>query len=127
MSYAKSPSDAFVLPQASPTLTVVLIAANMAFNIVANASFKVSATSTSWRGFLFWQVIGNLAGLITVLTLTALLRYIPLHVAFPITTALAIFGVQVVAALLLFHEPIPPVRWLGTILMVIGIALMGGR
>lgn len=127
MSRTKPLSDAFVLPQASPALTVILIAVNMVFNIVANASFKVSATSTSWRGFLFWQVVGNLAGLITVLTLTALLRHIPLHVAFPITTALAIFGVQVVAASLLFHETIPPARWLGTILMVIGIALMGGR
>jgi len=98
--------------------------ANLFFNIVANASFKLSAASPDWRNFLFWQVVGNLAGFITVLTLTGLLRHIPLHVAFSVTTGLAVIGVQVAAASALFHETIPPERWLGTALVVIGILLI---
>jgi len=106
---------------------VVLIGGNLLFNIVANASFKLSAASSGWRNFLAWQIVGNLAGLVTVLTLTALLRFIPLHVAFPLTTGLAVVGVQVVAASLLFHEPISSAQWLGALLVVMGIVLIGRR
>ena len=106
---------------------LALVGGNLLFNIVANASFKLSAASPGWRGFLTWQVIGNLAGLITVLALTGLLRFIPLHAVFPITTGLAVIGVQVVAAQLLFHEPISAAQWLGTLLVVCGIVLIGGR
>ncbi len=121
------------LLDASPVLSAhgltlaALFGANLVFNVVANASFKVSASSTNWRGFLLWQVIGNLAGLITVLTLTALLRYIPLAVAYPVTVGLAVIGVQVVGALILFRETISLMQWAGTLLIVIGILLIGGR
>lgn len=101
-----------------------LLAGNLLFNIVANASFKMSATSAGWRGFLAWQVIGNLAGFITVLTLTWLLRYLPLHVAYPVTAGLAVIGVQVAAAHWLFGEVISPGQWLGTLLLVVGIVLV---
>jgi len=109
------------------TIVLVLLVVNLLFNIVANASFKVSAVSSNWRDFLIWQVIGNLAGFATVLTLTGLLRYIPLHMAFPVTTGLAVLGVEVIAAGLLFHEAISPVQWLGTLLVVSGIVLICGR
>ena len=105
-------------------LVLALICGNLLFNIVANASFKVSAESPGWRGFFTWQVIGNLAGLITVITLTWLLRYIPLHVAFPVTTGLAVIGVQVVASKMLFDEAISARDWLGTLLIVFGIIFL---
>jgi multidrug transporter EmrE-like cation transporter len=76
---------------------------------------------------LAWQVLGNLAGFITVLTLTGLLHYLSLHVVFPITAGLAVVGVQVVAARMLFGEPITQAQWLGTLLVVAGIALISGR
>jgi multidrug transporter EmrE-like cation transporter len=104
-----------------------LTTANLFFNIVAGASFKLSAASPTWRGFLIWQVVGNLAGFITVLALTGMLRYIPLSVAYPITTGLAVLGVQVAAASMLFHESINSAQWLGTLLVVVGIMLVGGR
>ena len=106
---------------------LALMAANLLFNVVANASFKVSATSHDWRGFLTWQVIGNLAGFITVLTLTGLLRFIPLHVAYPVTVGLSVIGVQMVAARWLFHEPVTQAQWLGTLLITAGILLVAGR
>ena len=101
-----------------------LLLSNLLFNVVSNGSFKVSAQSGNLRGFIFWQVTGNLAGFITVITLTGLLRFIPLHVAFPVTTGLAVIGVQLIAGKFFFGEVISTERWLGTILVVIGIALI---
>ncbi|OGO48572.1 MAG: hypothetical protein A2Z30_01170 [Chloroflexi bacterium RBG_16_64_43] len=105
----------------------VLLVLNLAFNAIANASFKLSALGGSWQSFLGWQVAGNLAGFITVISLTWLLRYHPLHIVFPVTTGLAVVGVQVLAAARLFHEPIGPRQWLGTLLIVLGILFIGGR
>lgn len=102
----------------------LLILLNLAFNIVANVGFRLSAFSGSWRGFLTWQILGNVAGLITVLTLTALLRYMPLGAAFALTTGLAILGVQLIAAVWLFHEPMSGRQWLGTLAIVAGIWLV---
>jgi len=62
--------------------------------------------------------------LITVLTLTWLLRYLPLHVAYPVTAGLAMIGVQVAAARWLFGEAISAGQWLGTLLVVTGIVLI---
>ncbi len=109
----------------SPSLIAFwLILINLFFNIVANAGFRLSAFSGSWHGFLVWQIVGNVAGLITVLTLTALLRYLPLGVAFSLTTGLAIIGVQLIAAVWLFHEPMSLRQWFGTLTIVAGIWLV---
>lgn len=115
------------LPMDQTGRVVALIGANLLFNIIANTSFKISAHSPDWRRFLLWQVIGNLSGFITVLALTGLLRYIPLSVAFPVTTGLAVIGVQVLAAVWLLGENVSPTQWLGTVLVVLGILLIGGR
>ncbi len=101
-----------------------LIIVNLAFNVLSNAAFRVSALSESWRGLLIWQVVGNLAGLVTVITLTWLLKYMPLSIAFPLTTGLTVLGVQLVAASWIFHEPISEKQWLGTMAVVIGIWLI---
>ena len=76
--------------ESSSLIMLGLLVINLAFNILANASFKISAFSPNWRGILTWQVIGNLAGFITVLTLTGLLRFMPLSIAFPLTTGLLV-------------------------------------
>jgi len=111
----------------SVIMTLVLTGGNLLFNVLSNASLKVSADSRTWRQFLAWQVVGNLTGLVTVLTLTALLRYLPLHVAFPLTTGLTVIGMQVVAAHWLFHESIGMTQWVGALLVVVGILLIGAR
>lgn len=114
------------VPRVSSTSAIILalIVVNLIFNVISNASFKLSALSPTWRGLLNWQVVGNLAGLITVITLTWLLRYLPLSIAFPITTGLTVLGVQFVATRLYFHEPTSPVQWLGALLIVGGIFLV---
>ena len=103
------------------------IATHLAFNIVAAVAFRLAAQSGSWFAFLVWQVVGNLAGFLTVIALTILLRFIPLSVAYPITTGLSVIGVQVIAASLVLHEPLPLRVWFGTLLIVLGILFVGGR
>lgn len=104
-----------------------LILGNLAFTVLAKVGFKLSAASNDWRGFWFWQILGNIAGFIGVLTLTWLLRFIPLHVAYPVTMGLAVIGVQVVAAQFLFRESIGLLQWAGTGLVTAGIVLISVR
>jgi multidrug transporter EmrE-like cation transporter len=108
----------------SYVLVTALVLGNLIFTIVANASFKVSAQSANWRYFLIWQVIGNLAGLVTVITLTWLLHYQPLSLAFLLTTGLGVIGVQIIASRWLFGEKISLERWLGSVLIILGIAFL---
>ena len=115
---------ALALPASVPTIMTALVAVNVVFNILANVAFRVSARSASWSEVLTWQVLGNLAGLVTVIALTGMLRYAPLSIAFPLTTGMSILGVQVVAAQWLFHEPINAVQWAGALLIGIGIFLV---
>ncbi len=110
--------------QGASLLVFWLIIVNLGFNILSNASFRVSAMSETWRGIIIWQVVGNLAGLVTVITLTWLLKYMPLSVAFPLTTGLTVLGVQMVAASWIFREPISQSQWLGTLAIVLGIWLI---
>ena len=105
-------------------LILTLILGNLVFTIIANSSFKISAQTPNWRSFLFWQVIGNLAGFVTVITLTWLLRYQPLSVAFPLTTGLGVIGVQIVASHWLFGERISLEHWFGAILIILGIGFL---
>jgi len=104
-----------------------LIVINLLFNIIANVGFKLSSGASNFRSFLFWQVIGNLAGFITVLTLTGLLIFIPMHIVIPVTMGLTVIGVQIFASKMMFNEPISPSQWLGTLLVAIGIMLVRGK
>jgi multidrug transporter EmrE-like cation transporter len=112
------------LPQGNTFIIAGLLFLNMVFNILGNASFKLSALAANWKGLVGWQVAGNLAGFVTVLTLTGLLKYLPLHVAQPMVQGLAILGVQIVAARLFFHEVISPTQWIGMVGIVAGIVLI---
>ena len=116
-----------LLSEKNVAILFALVMSNMLFNILANASFKLSAGSATVVSFIAWQVIGNLAGFITVITLTAMLKAIPLSIAFPLTSGLAVIGVQVLGAYFLFHEPISLAKWAGTLLITFGIILIGGK
>lgn len=119
--------SSLTLSRAELLIVLLLFFVNFFFNIYANAAFKISSFGLGWRHFLTWQVVGNLCGFLTVLTLTALLRYLPLHVVFPITSGLAVLGVQVFAARFYFHETISLGQWAGSLLIMGGIFLIGAR
>jgi len=101
-----------------------LILANLAFVLLSNIGFKWSALSTGWQGFLWWQLAGNLAGFLSVLTFTSLLRLIPLHVAYAISAGFGFVLVQVVGAHLIFQETITKSQWLGSALVTLGIIVI---
>ncbi len=108
-------------------ISFILILINLLFNILSNVGFKLSIMGQGWRHVLMWQVVGNLAGLITVITLTLLLKYMPLHIAFPLTTGLAVIGVSLVASSLVFHEEVTRSQWLGTLCVALGIVLLSRK
>ena len=110
--------------QSTSMLVFWLIVVNLGFNVLSNAAFRVSAMSDSMRGLIAWQVVGNLAGFVTVITLTWMLKYMPLSIAFPLTTGLTVLGVQMVAASWIFKEPVSEKQWLGTLAIAIGIWLI---
>jgi len=110
--------------QSTPALVFWLIVVNLGFNVLSNAAFRVSAMSETMRGLITWQVVGNLAGFVTVVTLTWMLKYMPLSIAFPLTTGLTVLGVQMVAASWIFREPVSERQWLGTLAIVVGVWLI---
>ena len=110
----------------NPVRLIAVVIGNMVFNILSNVCFKYSANSTTVPQFLVWQVVGNLAGFITVITLTWLLKFVPLHVAFPVTTGLAIIGVHIIGSIFFFKEPVSNLQWLGTLVIILGIFLITG-
>ncbi len=101
-----------------------LVVANLAAILTSNIGLKLSAWAPDWRGFLAWQVFGNLTGFLGVLAFTALMRLVPLNVGFGVTAGLGFVLVQVVGAHLFFHEPITPLQWLGVGAVTVGIALI---
>lgn len=101
-----------------------LILAYLILAVVANVSFKRSAGSPDWKSFLQWQAVGNLAGFLSVLALTGLMRYLSLHLAYTFTIGLGFVAVQVFGARLIFHEAITTGQWVGTALIAGGIALV---
>ncbi len=103
---------------------VALAAANLAAVVASNVGLKLSAWAPDWRGFLGWQVVGNLTGFLGVLAFTALLRFVPLRVASGLTAGLGFVLVQVVGAQLIFHEPVTPAQWVGVTAVTLGIALI---
>lgn len=103
---------------------VGLTLSNLVFTVVSNIGFKLSADSAGWQVFLWWQLVGNLAGFLSVIAFTVLLRLISLHVAWAITAGLGFALVEVVAARFFFQEAITSWQWFGVALITIGILIV---
>ena len=104
-----------------------LFLAHAIATVLATSGFKLSAASQTTRGFWTWQILGNMAGFAGVLALTGLLRYLPVHVVYPLSQGFSVLAIQVIAARSFFHESITPIQWLGTALIVGGIILVGSQ
>jgi multidrug transporter EmrE-like cation transporter len=103
--------------------TFLLLLADMTANTGAHICLKLSARRRGVKLFLLYQVAGNLAGFLGVLAYTALMRGMSLHVAYPLTEGLTAIGVQLVGGMIVLKEKIPPIAWVGTGLILCGIAL----
>lgn len=107
-----------------PAVIPLLVLLYQFLVVVANIGFKRSAESGTVLTFLAWQVLGNLSGFLSVLTYTALLRWLPVHIAVGLTMGLGFASVQVFTAWLIFREPIGVWKWIGTGLVVLGVTLI---
>ncbi len=103
---------------------VGLILSNLIFTVASNIGFKLSADSAGWQSFLWWQVVGNTAGFLSVITFTVLLRMISLHVAWAVTAGLGFALVEVIGAHLFFQEAITSWQWFGVALITGGIFIV---
>lgn len=107
------------------TLAIVLaVGLNLVMVVVSNLCFRWSAGAPAWRAFLGYQIAGNLAGLVAVLALTFVLRYLPLNMAYALTAGLGFVLVQVVASRLVLGESVTVLQWAGVALIVLGIVLI---
>jgi multidrug transporter EmrE-like cation transporter len=97
----------------------------LVFVTSANVFLKVSAEAREPWLFVTMFAAGNLAGFVGVLAYTGLLRTLPLHLAFPLSRGIVVLGVQLVAALLFFHETFRLTEAAGAVLVTAGILLVG--
>jgi multidrug transporter EmrE-like cation transporter len=106
-----------------------LILTSIFFIVISNVAFKWSAASHGPRDFLRWQVVGNVAGFLSVVTFTLLLRLIPLYLAYAFTAGLGFVAVQFLGAHLVCGEAITTSQWLGITLIAIGVTIvsLGGQ
>jgi len=100
---------------------VGLTLSNLIFTVVSNIGFKLSADSAGWQAFLWWQVVGNTAGFLSVIAFTVLLRMISLHVAWAVTAGFGFALVEVIGARFFFQEAITSWQWFGVALITCGI------
>jgi len=109
--------------------TAGLILAYLFFTVISNLGFKWSAASSGAREFIKWQVMGNVAGFMSVLALTGILRFIPLHLATAFTIGLGFVAIQFFGAHLVCGETITSSQWLGIALIALGVAVvsLGGK
>jgi hypothetical protein len=77
--------------------------------------------------FAAWIVVGNLAGFVTVHTLTRLPRFLAPAAGVPVAASLKVLGVKLVAAGLRFHAPIAPLLGIGDLCIAARIAVIGAR
>ena len=108
-------------------MLAALVLVSATGSVASSLCVKLSAVSGDWHRFLLMQVAGNLAGFVGLLGYTALLRFVPLHVGYPLTVGLTAVGVQVIASRAILGESLGRGQWLGTALIVLGIALVAGR
>jgi multidrug transporter EmrE-like cation transporter len=104
--------------------TPLLILIFVTMNVFSNYCFKRSAVSQGLKSFTRWQIPAHLSGFLGVLAFTFLLRFLPVHVAYPVVQGLVVLGIQFIAARLLFKERILTVQWLGTLVLFAGLILV---
>lgn len=107
-----------------PLAIVALTVSNLILQVISNIGFKFSADSLRWQHFLWWQVVGNISGFLSVIAFTLLLRRISLHLAFAVTAGFGFALVELVGARFVFHEAITSWQWFGVVLITSGIFIV---
>ncbi len=106
---------------------VLTYLAMISLTVIANLLLKTGAVAedaTKWFGFLNIWIIGGLAAFGTsALFYILVLKWLPLHVAQ--SFAAMQFIAVILASSLVLQEPITPLRWIGIVIIFIGILVIG--
>jgi multidrug transporter EmrE-like cation transporter len=94
---------------------------DLASFVMTNAAFKLSAGGHNIAQFLIWQIVGNLCGLLNSISMTLLLRQLPLSVVSALTFGAGFALTQVAASYLVFHEQVSFWQVAGMVLVVVGV------
>lgn len=114
-------------------LRVILLALIQAIFLSAGQVFlKLALNRTDKFGFTWlyfcklltngWMAATGLSmGIATVLWFY-IIKHFDFSVAYPVTSIAYIFGI--LAAVFIFHEPVPLTRWIGVLLIMAGVMLI---
>ena len=105
-------------------IPVFLILGHTAMNVLSNIFYKKSAMVKGVGRFGLWQLIAGTFSFVGVLSYTFSLRYLPVSVAFPVTQGLAVVGVTIIGAWLVYKERIMKIQWMAIALVAGGILLV---
>jgi len=93
--------------------------ADLASFVLTNVAFKIAAAGH--KAALAWWIAGNLFGLANSISITLLLRQLPLSFVSALTYGAGFALTQVGAAYLLFHEQVSPWQVAGMLLVIVGV------
>lgn len=114
---------------------VILSFVQSAFLVAGNVFLKLALSGIGRMSFTWHcikQFLGNLHFLFSGLCMAAatvlwchILRHYPFSAAYPLISISYVLGI--VASLLVFHEQIPPVRYAGIVLIILGVVLIAQK
>ncbi len=105
-------------------IPVFFILGHTAMNVISNILYKKSVMVKGIARFGLWQIIAGTFSFVGVLSYTFSLKSLPVSIAFPVTQGLAVVGVTIIGAMLVYKEKIQRIQWLAMVLITIGILLV---
>jgi undecaprenyl phosphate-alpha-L-ara4N flippase subunit ArnE len=100
----------------------LLLACCIACETIEQLLYRGAATGSIWQKLLQFIAPGIGFHFLRIGLWLSLLRMLPLGVALPLTGLTSV--TIAVSAAWIYHEPVTPRRWLGTLLIVIGFAMV---
>jgi len=85
---------------------------------------KITKFQFSWAYFVnsiltnWWLMLTGICMTLAAILWGYILKHFEFSVAYPITAFAYVFGV--LAAIFIFHETVPPTRWIGVSLIILG-------
>jgi undecaprenyl phosphate-alpha-L-ara4N flippase subunit ArnE len=88
---------------------------------------KIGKFAFSWTCFVdiltnWWLLASGLSLILATILWGYIVKHFEFSVAYPITAFAYVFGL--LAAIFIFHETVPPVRWLGVGFIILGVILI---
>ncbi|MDR1653081.1 MAG: EamA family transporter [Prevotellaceae bacterium] len=85
---------------------------------------KIGKFTFSWACFAdiltnWWLLFSGILLLISTVLWAYIIKHFPFSVAYPLTSLAYVIGL--LAATVIFHESVPLTRWLGVVIIVIGV------